>query len=617
MNALNNIVGDVNAADELLGTLTGTEFRALSGSDIAALHRRLKKLDTAHRFGIAYVGNHTMDPLPDYVAVRCACHGILTESFVGGYKQYFQDVLASDSGLKALAPKLILLSLSMREFSPRTFYEFLTLSNADQESESRNIIEHLEQWVEAAKTATDALILICNFPVPAYSQAGIADLKISNGESEFYLRLNLELLRRFRHDSRVHVFDLDRLLSRYGKDRAHDPKMYYLARMEWHEGALPTIADELGRYVHALTRGARKCLVLDLDNTLWGGILGEDGVDGIRVGNNGPEEQAFLAFQHYVRALKNQGVILAVASKNNYEDVREAFETRTDMPLKLDDFSAMEINWNNKHESLIKIARELNIGTDSLAYVDDSPAECALIKQMLPEIRVIHLAGDPAGHVDTLRRAALFDKLEITAEDRDKTEQYRKYRQRSTLQANTGNLSDYLNSLGTEVLIRTPTRRDTGRIHQLFNKTNQFNVTTKRYSPANVEGFLADATYDLRVVDVKDRFGDLGTVGVVLIERGSDTANIDSFVLSCRAMGRDVETAIMNTLKRDYLEINNTTSLLASYLPTRKNKPVESFFETQGFSIEKSTTTGEKHYRLAADKAAPIACPHITVIEDT
>lgn len=615
MAALKNVISDLKTVDELLATLAETGFRGLSSGDITAAHRRLKKLITAPGFGIAYLGNHTLEPLPDYVAVRCACNGIVTDSFIGAYNQYFQEVLEQNSGLTAFAPKLILLSLSMRELAPRTFYEFLVLSDADQESEFQKIIEHLEQWVAAAKRATDALILICNFPVPAYSHAGIADLKIPNGETEFYLRLNLELLRRFRQDSRVHVLDLERLVARYGKDRAHDPKMYYLARMEWHEGLLPTIADEMGRYVNALTKGARKCLVLDLDNTMWGGVLGEDGVDGIRVGNDGAEEQAYRAFQQYVRVLKDQGVILAVASKNNYEDVREVFETRTDMPLKLDDFSVLEINWNNKHESLIKIARELNIGTDSLVFVDDSPAECALIRQMLPEVKVVQLAGDPAGHADELRRMALFDKLEITAEDRDKTEQYRNDRKRSTLQATMGNLSDYLHSLGTEVVIRAPTHRDVGRVYQLFNKTNQFNVTTKRYSPANVEGFMTDATYDLRIVDVKDRFGDLGTVGVVLIERGSDTAKIDSFVLSCRAMGRDVETAIMNTVKRDYMEARVTTSLLASYLPTRKNKPVENLYESQGFSIVESTATGEKHYRLEADKAALIPCAHITVIE--
>ena len=614
MNDLTQPVRPAAAIDDIRSAFGARPFDALAAGEVGAIARRLRRAGVAPQIRIAYLGNHTIEPLPDYVGARNLHAGIVDAAFIAPYNQHFQVLLDPGSDLAAFAPQLLILSLSLRELAPRIVADFAGFDEGALEAERARILGHVIDWIAAAKKATQAHILVGNFALPSRWQAGIADQKSAASEQTFYLRLNLELAERLRGESRAHILDVDRILAAHGKARAYSPKLYYLARMEWHESALPRLAEEIHRYVRALLGRTRKCLVLDLDNTLWGGVVGEDGADAIKVGKGNAVDEAYFAFQQYVRSLKHRGVILALASKNNPGDVVEAFQRRSDMPLKLDDFAAREINWEPKHENLARIATALNIGVDSLVFADDSPAECALIKEMLPEVEVVHLAGDPARFVDLLEQRAAFERLEITEEDRRKTQSYLENQTRAGLHQSAGSLESYLTGLETRIVARRPSQRDAGRIHQLFNKTNQFNVTTKRYTPAEVAGFMASDAHDLWVVDVADRFGDLGTVGLILIDRSASDARIDSFVMSCRAMGREVETAIMNELKREYLQSQRCPALVAQYTPTRKNQPVERFFDSQGFAVISERDDGERIYRLLADRASAIPCAHITVV---
>lgn len=610
----------IRAADSLSAlqaAVSAVTFDKLSSGDVGAIARRLRALPGNPDIRIAYLGNHTVEPLPDYVGACNLCTGVTDAAYVAPYNQYFQMVLDRGSELVAFAPQLVILSLSLRELAPQLVSDFASFGPEALDAERARIVNHVIDWVEAAKHATQAHILVGNFPVPTHWQTGIADQKSELSEQAFYLRLKLDLLERLRGEPRAHILDLDRIFATHGKERVFSPKLYYLARMEWQEGVLPSVALEINRFVQVLLNRTRKCLVLDLDNTLWGGVIGEDGVQGVKVGTGGPIDEAYHAFQKYLLTLKRCGIILAIASKNNYDDVAELFEARPEMPLKLADFSAVEINWTDKHESLVRIAQTLNIGIDSLMFADDNPAECSLIKSMLPDVDVIHLAGDPAGFVELLRNCGAFERLQITAEDRQKTESYAANQQRATLQQAAGDLKSYLKDLATRTVVRVPGERDVARVHQLFNKTNQFNVTTKRYSLADVATFMRNNAYDLRVVDVSDKFGDLGTVGVILVDRSLSEPHIDSFVMSCRAMGRDVETAIMNELKRDYLQSGRAPALTAQYIATRKNKPVECFFDAQGFEVVEERDGAIRTYRLRAERAATIPCEHISVVSDS
>ena len=389
------VVKSAARAEDIMAALTNTDVRGLTGREVTVVSRQIEKLRQGADLRIAYLGSHTIEPLPQYVSVAAAARGLLVAAHLGDFNQYYQEILGGSPDLKAFDPQLIFLALSLRELAPQVYYGFSRLSAEEKRAARESIVGHVVDWVNEAIKATNASLLIANFVVPAARQAGIADLHQADGEVAFYLRLNLELLERLAGNPRAYLFDMEGVVGRYGKARAFSPTMYHLAKMPWQEGLLPHLADELLRYVQAHAGRTKKCLVLDLDNTLWGGVLGEEGPDGIEIGPGGAMAEAFLAFQRTIAMIKSRGVMLAINSKNNDEDVREAFRVRSEMPLKLEDFSAIRINWQNKHENLLAIAEELNIGVDSLVFVDDNPAECTLIEEMLPGVRVVRLPTRP------------------------------------------------------------------------------------------------------------------------------------------------------------------------------------------------------------------------------
>ncbi len=605
-----------SGAAGLQRALTPLDPEKLTANDVSLFSRTLRSRGGAPDLRIAYLANFTLDLLPGHVDVGFAREGLRPEHYVGGFDQYVQEVLGEDTGLLRFEPDLVFLALSLRRLRPGPWSNFASLSPADRRDLRDEIVSHLQTWADAALQRLPATLVIANFPVPAQPAFGVADLDVEYGETELHLDLNLDLLRCFKGNPRVQLFDLDRLASRFGKDRLVDRRMYYLAKMEWSPAFLSCVAGELVRHARAAQGRARKCLVLDLDNTLWGGVVGEDGPAGVRIGPGDPEGEAFLDLHYRLKALQAQGVLLAVCSRNNPGDVEELFETRPELPLKLDDFAAVEISWEPKHEGLKRIAAALNLGLDSLVFVDDNPAEISLIHQMLPEVKTLLLPPDPAEHVAALDRLTDFERAAVLAEDAEKTRHYRENRRREELLSATGDLSAYLASLRTELAITRAKRDDLPRIHQLFAKTNQFNLTTQRYTPVEVERFIGSPICELWVARGRDRFGDLGTVGLVLLRRDGRIVYIDSFLMSCRAMGRGIETAIMNHVKHRLMDEPGHLELRGRYMPTVKNKPVETFYEDQGFRLLERRDSGEKLYVLRRIEARVKPCEWIEVGED-
>lgn len=567
---------------------------------------------------VAYLGNFTLDLLPRYVDVHCAREGFRAGAYVGGFDQYVQEILDEDSELVRYQPDVVFHSVSLRLLRPERMSRFCSLTAAERRELKDEVVAHLESWgTAAAERLPAATILISNFVQPPYLLAGVADSNQEYSEAEFFLELNLDLLRRFKGNPRIQIFDNERVSSRYGTGRLLDPKLYFLAKMEWSPAFLPCVADELVRHLRAVQGHCRKCVVLDLDNTLWGGVLGEEGPAGIKVGPGDPEGEAFAEFQHKLKALQARGVLLAVCSKNNPADVQELFGARPDIPLRLEDFAAVEVGWGPKHEGLRKIAEALNLGSDSLVFVDDNPAEVSLVQQMLPEVRTVQLPPDPALYPAALESLSDFEKLVILEEDLRKTAQYREGRQRDELRAVSGDdLAGYLASLGTDVTVYRARKDDLARVHQLFTKTNQFNLTTQRYSPGEVELFAGSPACELWVAQARDRFGHLGTVGVVLLKKQGRTLLIDSFLMSCRAMGRGIETALMNHIKGRLLEGAVGLELRGRYIPTPKNKPVDRFYEEQGFRIIENRPNGEKVYVLRRSEIQMKSCDWIRVVSE-
>jgi FkbH-like protein len=610
-------INNCQSSAELISTLVDLNLSELSISNVHLISRQLQNHLPDNSIKIAYLSNFTLEPLPGYARVYAAHTGIFLSDFVGDYNQFFQSVLDRKSPLIQFDPEFLFISLSLKNLSPKIHYEYNSLS-LEQKKECRAaVVSTIYEWAAHALNNTKASILLSNFPRPGYPHSGIADLKEDYGETEFYFDLNLELLRHFKKEPRLYLFDLDNLAGRCGKQMVNDPKMYYLAKMEWSGKFIPFVAEEIVSFIRAIKNLTKKCLVLDLDNTLWGGVLGEEGPMGIKISKDDPEGEAYYDFQRKILTIKNRGILLAVCSKNNPGDVAEVFERRTDMPLQKTDFAAIETNWDPKHQNLARIAQSLNIGTDSLVFLDDNPAECLLIKQMMPEVKTVQLPKDPAKLADLIDSLWDFEKATITKEDVAKSAQYQQNIQRQEQKQRFGDLRAYLESLETEIVIRPAQEKDLERVVQLFTKTNQFNVTTIRYNLGHIQKFVSKSGFDLSIVEARDQFGVLGTIGLYLLEKQkAKKQRLDSFILSCRAMGRGIESAIMNHIKNRHLKKNKKDTVLeALYIPTPKNKPVENFFEEQGFEVSEKNKTGEKRYTLSGENAGEVTCGWIKVLD--
>ncbi len=586
----------------------------LSVAQVEKAYRRIRAAPDDAEVKVAWLANHTIEPAVRNAAVAALLRDVVVADYIGPFDQYFQAILDETSELAQFSPQVIVLWLSLRALAPELVEGGAGRSEDIRRQQADDVLERLAQWIAAARERTNATLLIANFPRPPLSPFGIADARSTAGDAALYAMLNGRLAETYRADPRVMVLDVDHAISRAGSASGWNPRMYRLAKIEWDGAAANTAGELFARAIRTLVRPPRKCLAIDLDNTLWGGVVGEDGPRGIRVAEGDPVGESFLAFQRALLDLKARGVLLAVCSKNNPEDVEEAFASQR-MPLALDDFAAIRINWTNKPENLRDIARELNIGIDSLALVDDSPAECELVRQLLPEVCTIQLPGDPAEFADYLLSQWDFDKLVVTVEDARKTEQYRENTARESMRASAGDLSAFLKGLGTRLRIAPAGQDNLLRLHQLLSKTNQFNVTTKRYTPSEVEEFAESSEWRFEYVHAEDNFGDLGIIGLYLLFVGGDEPEVDSFLLSCRAMGRGIESAMCNRLKHIAFDELAAPALRAHFVPTRKNKPAVDFYDSQGFSILSEEPDGSKIYRLQRELSRETPCPGLESVD--
>ena len=408
------------------------------------------------------------------------------------------------------------------------------------------------------------------------------------------------------------VVDVSTFAETAGEKPLIDWKYYYLSKMLVNP-ALGTVFHEwFVRQLRAINASRKKCLVLDCDNTLWGGIAGEDGLEGIGLGTTYPGS-AYNDFQKGLREAAAHGVVLALCSKNNENDVWEIFEKHPDMALKKADIAAFRINWNDKAANIAALAEELNIGADSMVVIDDSPAERELIKKALPGTEVPDFPDQPYKLMPFLKNVyeAHFRIYALTEEDRGKTEHYRQNARRKSDSGKFATVSAYLQSLGMVLNIEPLSRFNLPRIAQLTQKTNQFNLTTRRYTEADISGFAAKG-HLVACASVSDKFGDNGITAVGIITRdGHARAAIDSYLLSCRVLGRGIEEAFLKTLL-NHLRRDGIQEVTAEYLPTRKNMQTEMFYEKLGFTAA-AGENGAKKYRLSLRNEYPLE-PYYTIV---
>ena len=616
MNAKEKLVIPGSALEFRPESTDGKPVREWSTAEFDKSYKRIVQSEAAKGLRVAWLGNHTLDPLLRRTTVVAATFGLKVESFAGAFDQHFQEMLSEQSPVLAEKPDVIVLSLSLRKLAPTLVEGGSTLSGETVVSEIDRVIGSVDEWIRVARSRSKAHLLICNFCRPPAIRSGITDTSFRYGEHYLYSELNRRLAELAPDDSQVTVIDINHAVSRAGLQTAWNPRMYRLAKIELDGAAATEAAIMLARACRALAIPARKCLVVDLDNTLWGGVLGEEGPEGIRISEGDPVGESFRAFQLALLDIKARGVLLAICSKNNASDVEEVFRLRKNMPLKLGDFACRAVNWQPKHSNILSIAEQLNIGTDSLAFIDDNPAECELIRQMLPEVLTIELPKDPSVYADLLYELPDFDKIRLTAEDRQKTEQYAANSAREEHKQSIQDMDSFLKSLGTEIRVRRASAATLTRVHQLFAKTNQFNVTTIRYTPADIQEFIESDNYLLDVISAKDRFGDLGIIGLYLVRWDEKAAHLDSFVMSCRALGRGIESAACNVLKDRVRSVGDVKVLHSKFVPTSKNKPAADFFVQQGFRAVETDSDNTTHYQLIRDEIRHIECPGIVIHDD-
>jgi FkbH-like protein len=569
-------IEDATASWKSLLALANTRMDFLQ---TAQLDRAIQKLSRVsplpsqqfRRIRLALLGSSTLKHLIPSIRIAGLRRGLNIDVFEGEYGQYLAELLESNSALYTFAPEFVCFALD----GPH----LLESSAGDPAS----AVERLRTCWKLARDAF-ACTILQQTVLPIFCDAfGNNEHRLPDSPQRFTEELNRKLETAADGDG-VHLLTVHKYASLEGLSQWHDPALWLRTRQEVHPRVSPFYGDLLVRMIAAQLGRSAKCLVLDLDNTLWGGVIGDDGLNGIALGPGSPEGEAFCAFQSYALRLRERGVLLAVCSKNEEQNALSPFESHPHMILKRSDIACFVANWNDKASNLRQIAATLNIGIDSLVFADDSPFERDLIRQELPEIAVLDLPCDPALYVDCIARSGYFEALSLTDEDRARTEQYHANLGREKLRHTLTDMAGYLHGLNMELSSSSFDEAGLPRIVQLINKTNQFNLTTPRYSEAEVREFMRDPNVFTWQLRLKDRFGDNGIISLLIGRRNPEgDLEMDTWLMSCRVLGREVEKAALD-LVVTHAQRLGMRKIIGQYRPTAKNAIVKDMYQRFGFS---------------------------------
>jgi FkbH-like protein len=526
----------------------------------------------------------TVEPILPSLTVEAVLSGYVLDIQIGGYGSYFDEMLNPHSSLARFTPDLVLVILDLDDIAGGLADLCANGKGTGVDVAIKEALDRMTQMLKSLRSGTSARLLLQGCAIPDTTSLGdVGDANVEHSLPNAVAKLNDGLAGLCRTISGCVFFDVDRIAARYGRRNWRDTRLFLASRLPIASGAFGVYCNGLVRSFSALFRAPRKVLCTDLDNTLWGGILGEDGTDGIATGSAAPGNY-YLDYQKYLKRLASRGILLAIVSKNNEADVQEAFQVRSaDLALTLDDFVARKISWNEKANSLRELAKELSLGLDSFVFVDDNPVECEAIRQQLPEIAVIAApVQEPWKLVELLAEQPFFDAAVITNDDVNRSQEYKAQAQRTELANSTANRDEFLASLNIVCTFLSALDAPLARSVQLLAKTNQFNLTTRRHSATEVEAFASKAGGQAVAVRVRDRFGDAGVVGLALARNKGDLCYIDSLLLSCRVIDRGIETALLAHLAQRAARLG-AKWLVGEYIATKKNAPCADFYSTHGF----------------------------------
>ena len=537
---------------------------------------------------LAILGSSTTNHLIPAIRIGALRRGISLTVYEADYGQYFQELVDTSSGLHEFKPTALLFTFDAFELAQGVT---AGMTHPVASGALDDVAQKIENCWKLAQDAFGCHIIqqtaLDVFP----SVLGENDHRLSGSRSAFITRLN-DRLRQATHARGVDLLALDQRVARDGLFNWFNPALWFRAKQEVAPAAAPVYGDLVGRLLATKQGLSYKCLVLDLDNTIWGGVIGDDGLDGIVLGQGSATGEAYVAVQEYAREQARRGIILAVCSKNDDAIAREAFEKHPDMVLRIGDIACFVANWQDKASNLRHIAERLNIGVDSLVFLDDNPFERALIRRELPMVAVPEVSEDPALYPYALADAGYFESLVVTDEDRERSAQYQGNTRREALRESATDMDSYLRSLEMRLIWSRFDQVGLQRTVQLINKTNQFNLMTRRYTDADVQSIMSDPRAVGLQLRLTDRFGDNGIIGIVIGRLQEDGAMlIDTWLMSCRVLGRQVEQATLNVVAQTAKSMG-ARQLIGEYAPTPKNRMVEKHYQKLGFETVEVAETG-------------------------
>ena len=546
--------------------------------------KSIKAQNFEKKLQIALLGSFTLNGFEETIRVKCNQQKIECRTYVSDYNQYNQDILKKDSKFYQFKPELTFLILDVRHILGELYFHPYSTPVLERKELVATKVNEITNLIKTIIKYSNSRVILTDLQVPTYSPYGISEQNEEFGVKQIVREINTKIRSENKDESLLSILDFNEFIQKYGEENIFSYKQFFSGDMKISIEYIPKFVDEMMRFVNAVVGITKKCIVLDLDNTLWGGIIGEDGFDNIKLGDD-PIGRSFVEFQKRLLALNQRGIILAINSKNNFDDAMKVINEHPNMILREDNFGCIKINWDDKVTNLYEIASELNIGLDSFVFFDDDPINREFVKNQLNQVIVVDLPSDSAKFAHVLTEMNVFESLMITEEDAKRKDMYLGQRKRVEFENKIGDFNKFLKQMNIQVLIKKADSFSIPRISQLTLKTNQFNLTTKRYQQDQISSFSDDKNKIVESAQVSDKFGDNGITGVYIVEKKDTEWIIDTFLLSCRIIGRGVEDIMLSQLI-ERARKENGKKIKGNFIPTIKNKPAENFYKEFGFKEE-------------------------------
>lgn len=554
-------------------------------------------------FRLAVLSNSTTDMVAPTLVASAARHGIALELILPDYDQVAQEAMNPHSMVNSAKPDAVLFALDHRALP-------LKVTPADGTAAAATVagaLGYLQGLRDSVAQHTNAVCILQTFAPPVEALFGSLDralpgtmrnliAEINRGVGEMALKGSV-------------LLDIASLADTVGLADWHDTHLWNMAKFAFSDQLIPLYADHVARTLAAIRGKSRKVLILDLDNTVWGGVIGDDGIEGIKLAQGDAQGEAHLAVQSLALELRRRGILLAVSSKNTDEIARTPFEKHPEMLLRLEHIAVFQANWNDKATNIRAIADTLSLGLDAMVFLDDNPVERGLVRELLPQVAVPELPEEPAYYARTLAAAGYFEAVTVSAEDLKRASLYEDNAKRAELQKHVGGVEAYLASLQMVISFKPFDATGRVRIVQLINKSNQYNLTTRRYTEPEVAAAEGDPRVFTLQVRLADMFGDNGMISVVICRPGApDEWDIDTWLMSCRVLGRKVEHMVLGEILEHALAAG-VKQINGVYLPTERNKLVANHYEKLGFVKVAETPSGETRWSLSVQDAKPETAP--------